>query len=220
MDNLGQKVCWMLLGAAIAAPLTWWAVTPASTPLSEYAEPVSPRAQQPTASLSNTLSDGETSDNSQDRAELTALQQQVQQLQGELAQLEAQADSASESSAQHQQVTSSGNIHRQLADIFRTEARDPVWADELELQLGDFLYTSDLSTYFAYASYGCKRHVCQLSFVPRSQGVDAMQWLRLNDSLFNSPWITHFKVSSAQQTAQGMQVHLSTKSIRQLSTEY
>ncbi|KAF7788162.1 hypothetical protein PRUB_a2756 [Pseudoalteromonas rubra] len=220
MDNLGQKVCWMLLGAAIAAPLTWWAATPISAPLTEYVEPDSPRIQQTSSSLPDTLSYRESPDNAQDKAELIALQQQVQQLQGELAQAQARVDSVSESPTQHQQTASSSNINRQLADIFRTEARDPVWAGELELQLGDFLYTSDLSTYFAYASYGCKRHVCQLSFVPRSQDVDAMQWQRLNDSLFNSPWITHFKVSSAQQTAQGMQVHLSTKSIRQLNTEY
>ncbi|QPB84520.1 hypothetical protein CWC22_016620 [Pseudoalteromonas rubra] len=220
MDNLGQKMCWMLLGAAIAVPLTWWAATPISASLTEYAEPDSSRAQQISSSLPDMLSSRELPDTAQDKAELTALQQQVQQLQGELAQVKAHVDSASESSTQHQQAASSGNINRQLADIFRTELRDPVWADELELQLGDFLYTSDLSTYFAYASYGCKRHVCQLSFVPRSQDVDAMQWQRLNDSLFNSPWITHFKVSSAQQTAQGMQVHLSTKSIRQLNTEY
>ncbi|TMN70418.1 hypothetical protein CWB87_24315, partial [Pseudoalteromonas maricaloris] len=70
------------------------------------------------------------------------------------------------------------------------------------------------------ASYGCKRHVCQLSFVPRSEDIDAMQWQRLNDSLFNSPWIKQFKVSSAQQTAQGMLVHFSTKSMRELATEY
>ncbi|RZM71910.1 hypothetical protein C3B51_22145 [Pseudoalteromonas rubra] len=218
MDTLGQKIGYMLLGAAIAAPLTWWLVSaqPVNSPAS--AMETYPDKSLPPANLANDTVEATVPTSTHTLAELNALRQQVQQLQGELAQT--QTTARPEPPSEPPRSTASGNINRQLADIFQTELRDPLWADELELQLGDFLYTSDLSHYFAYASYGCKRHVCQLSFVPRSQGVDAMQWQRLNDRLFNTPWIQHFKVSAAQQTAQGMQVHLSTKSIRELSTEY
>ncbi|MCO7188859.1 MULTISPECIES: hypothetical protein [unclassified Pseudoalteromonas] len=220
MDSLSQKCFWMLLGAAIAAPLTWWFASndpeqPATSVLANAGD-----ATQHTAPLLLEQAQPESASDPASSTELIALQQQILQLQEELEQVQNHTSSKPEQSAQQQRPPSSGNISRQLAEIFQAEARDPVWADELELQLGDFLYTSDLSTYFTYASYGCKRHVCQLSFVPRSEDIDAMQWQRLNDSLFNSPWIKQFKVSSAQQTAQGMLVHFSTKSLRELATEY
>ncbi|TMP31338.1 hypothetical protein CWB99_03510 [Pseudoalteromonas rubra] len=209
----------MLLGAAIAAPLTWWftsddPVQPATAVLANAGD-----TTQHAAPLRSGQAQLDSASDPASSTELIALQQQILQLQEELEQVQNHTSSKPEQSAQ-QQSPSSGNINRQLAEIFQAESRDPVWADELELQLGDFLYTSDLSTYFTYDSYGCKRHVCQLSFVPRSEDIDAMQWQRLNDSLFNSPWIKQFKVSSAQQTAQGMLVHFSTKSLRELATEY
>ncbi|MCG7536222.1 hypothetical protein [Pseudoalteromonas sp. OOF1S-7] len=216
MDNLNQKLCWMLLGAVMAAPLTWWiasemADTPSQPTQVDHQhsafEATFEVPEHATAALHNST-------------ELSALEQQVLLLQDELATAREQVRAASEPTSAVLKPNSSGNINHQLADIFRTETRDPVWADELELQLGDFLYTSDLSTYFSYASYGCKRHICQLSFTPRGEDVDTMQWQRLNDSLFNSAWIKYFKVSAAQQTARGMQVHFSTKSMRELATEY
>ncbi|AZZ99476.1 hypothetical protein [Pseudoalteromonas sp. R3] len=220
MDSLSQKFLWMCLGAAIATPLTWWFASDGPLQPSTAIVANSGDATQHLASLSSGQAQLASPSEPAGGTELVALQQQVLQLQQELEQVQSHTSLQPEQPEQQQRPGSSGNINRQLADIFETESRDPVWADELELQLGDFLYTSDLSTYFTYASYGCKRHVCQLSFVPRSEDIDAMQWQRLNDSLFNSPWIKQFKISSAQQTAQGMLVHFSTKSMRELATEY
>ncbi|TMP36750.1 hypothetical protein [Pseudoalteromonas rubra] len=220
MDSLNQKFLWMFLGAAMAAPLTWWFVSENPVQPATVIVANSGDAVQHLAPLPSDQAQLDSASEPTGGTELVALQQQIHQLQQELKQVQSHTPLLPEQSEQQQRPSSSGNINRQLADIFQTESRDPVWADELELQLGDFLYTSDLSTYFTYASYGCKRHVCQLSFVPRSEDIDAMQWQRLNDSLFNSPWIKQFKVSSAQQTAQGMLVHFSTKSMRELATEY
>ncbi|CAH9056505.1 hypothetical protein PSECIP111951_01475 [Pseudoalteromonas holothuriae] len=107
------------------------------------------------------------------------------------------------------------DLNTLLTQQYKQESRDPLWADELELQLNDFLYQNDLSHVVSLQAYGCKSTVCQMKLAPHGnvQDFDEAQWRVVSEKLFAQSWFKLFTMSTSTSTKEHMVIHLSMQQV-------
>ncbi|NOU51552.1 hypothetical protein HG263_13535 [Pseudoalteromonas sp. JBTF-M23] len=148
--------------------------------------------------------------------------EQLTQARLEISRLEAENEQLQQRLYEHKQSTQlppvnvpNGDLKSMLAQQYQQESRDAVWADEVELQINDFLYQNDLSHLVKLQEYGCKSTVCQMELVPQgdAKDFDEALWRKVSEKLFSQTWFKRFTMSTSTSTQDKMVVHLSKQQV-------
>ncbi|WP_139158743.1 hypothetical protein [Pseudoalteromonas sp. JW3] len=139
----------------------------------------------------------------------------IEQLQAQNRQLQQQLLVAQQQTSAPAIQLANGDLSAVLSQQYQQEARDGLWADELELLINDFLYQSDLSHLVSLYSYGCKTTVCQVELVPSVpvDEFDEANWRAVSKKLFEQSWFKRFTMSTSSSTSERMQIYLSTQQV-------
>jgi hypothetical protein len=92
------------------------------------------------------------------------------------------------------------------------EVRAP-WADEVELQIADFLYQNNFSHLVELRHYGCKQTVCKVEIVPleNAENFDHSTWELIRSKVFKQSWYKYFSVATSSSNDERMVMLLSTR---------
>ncbi|WP_462173327.1 hypothetical protein [Pseudoalteromonas xiamenensis] len=130
------------------------------------------------------------------------LEKENARLLAELANLQSEIDANS----------SMPEMAEKLRNIFIQENRDPVFADETEMQVKDFIYQFGFSDRVEVKQVGCKTSVCEIHFVPKeSDEFDSKLWRELSDKLHETPWWKKFQAMTSRSTDEQLVILATTQ---------
>lgn len=90
------------------------------------------------------------------------------------------------------------NMAATITSSLASEVRDPQFADEMELQVKDFVYQFGFDQDVELSLINCKSTVCEISFSPKDNATfDERTWRKVSDKLFETPWWKTFKASTS-----------------------
>ncbi|MBD1581801.1 hypothetical protein [Pseudoalteromonas sp. S16_S37] len=193
-----------------AQPVTYNASRPSD--LNPEKEQVVQHSEQPLVQLNAPLKVHEQSTITN---QLTLAQQQISRLEAENEQLQQRLLQDKQASELPPVAVPNGDLNAMLEQQYQQQSRDAVWADEIELQMNDFLYQSDLSHLVKLQEYGCKSTVCQMKLVPQGDAKDFDEdlWRVVSEKLFSQTWFKRFTMSTSTSTQDKMVVHLSKQQV-------
>lgn len=85
-----------------------------------------------------------------------------------------------------------------IAATLATEVRDPQFADEMELQVKDFVYQFGFDQEVELSTVNCKSTVCEISFTSKDISTfDERTWRKVSEKLTETSWWRAFKASTA-----------------------
>ncbi|BBN82656.1 hypothetical protein PA25_26410 [Pseudoalteromonas sp. A25] len=186
-----------------------------------YAEAIVPDAKSKQAVPQNALPQAQ-SDSPPQQAEQSFITEQLAQARSDISRLEQENAQLQQRLNESKQATETppirvpnGDLNSMLAQQYQQESRDAIWADELELQINDFLYQNDLSHIVKLQEYGCKSTVCQMKLAPQgsAKDFDDTQWRIVSEKLFSQPWFKRFTMSTSTSTQDKMVIHLSKQQV-------
>jgi hypothetical protein len=102
-----------------------------------------------------------------------------------------------------------------LAGHFEQEERLSDWADELELNIQDFIFVADFQDVISIESVECKTTVCQVIFKPQDQNnFDERYWKSITHKIYEQSWFRRFTLSSTATNKNTMTVYLSNRIVQ------
>lgn len=85
-----------------------------------------------------------------------------------------------------------------LAMSLANETRDPQFADDMELQVKDFVYQFGFEQEVELSAVNCKSTVCEISFSSKdAETFDERTWRRVSNKLVEAPWWSTFKATTS-----------------------